>query len=260
MDARDTFAHHIHDVFLEKKRKDNRPCTCWLRPRDYEPRLSLGNGIDRYTFEKGALLLQEGQPSDYIFEIESGMAIAYRYLDDDRRQIVEILHAGDVCGITSGRSLLLTVQAQTCITALRYSGTVLENDSLLRQKLFDRLRLQYAALSEHALNLARRSSTHRVANYLIGVIPQRGGTKCQMTKGDSPDATAHIELSRADLADYLGLTEESISRAYTVLYRAGIIEKTSTSQVQTDVHIPDMCRLCQFAGGFLQLKKTLKTK
>jgi len=95
--------------------------------------------------------------------------------------------------------------------------------------------------------LGRKSSLERVATFLTRCVPGRGGPDCPGPRAGSDRADVRLALTRYGIADYLGMTIETVSRSLAGLKRRGIV---SISKID-EVCIHDVCALCRLTGTHL---------
>jgi len=162
------------------------------------------------TFAVGQQVFGEGDKADYVFKVVSGAVRAVQMLADGRRQIAEFYLPGDVFGIELGGGRRMTAEAIGDIVLVVARRTTLTNDAarLWRHALAGLERAQ-----AHMLTLGRRSASERVAHFLTDLVERTGA-----------DGVVELPMSRQDMADYLGLTIETVSRTLTQLQSQGAIE------------------------------------
>lgn len=210
------------------------------------------------AFRARALIIDEGDAVNAVYEVLEGGVILFKLLPDGRRQIIEILGVGDVFGLSPNMVSDIAAETLTDVRVALHDKRAVDSDSALRDRLFTRLRNQMCALHDHALLLGRKSAQERVATFIMRLIPGRGGVACSgpgtMGHGmagatraavlDSP-STVDLAMTRQEIADYLGLTIETVSRAFSALRREGIIAYDR----QDSVSIPSVCTLCRLTGS-----------
>jgi len=166
----------------------------------------------------------EGEAADYVYQVISGAVRTSRILRDGRRQIDEFHFAGDYFGIEAGDLHRVTAEAMTD-TSVRMvrRGTLSElagQRSDVARAIF-RLTVEGLQRSQdHVLMLGRKSACERVAGLLVDLAERTGATK-----------ELDVPMSRQDMADYLGLTIETVSRTLTQLQADGIIAIPTTRHI-----------------------------
>jgi CRP/FNR family nitrogen fixation transcriptional regulator len=169
----------------------------------------------RYAREEE--IFGEGEPADYVYKVLSGGVRTYRILRDGRRQIDEFHFAGSYFGIEAGAEHRASAEAITDATVLvarriSLSDLSSQGGEVARQLL----QLTVAGLQrtqDHVVLLGRKSASERVASLLLDLDERAGSPR-----------TLNVPMSRQDMADYLGLTIETVSRTLTQLQADGLIE------------------------------------
>ncbi|WP_336168517.1 helix-turn-helix domain-containing protein [Ensifer sp. MJa1] len=188
---------------------------CSLAPPDLSSVFSLQPMID---VAPGQALFWEGDDAKYVFQVEDGMLRALRLLADGRRVIVGFLHAGDLLGVSLKDRYLYTVEAITEVRLRRYPRRRFEDEVArrphLREQLFSKLCDEMTAAQDQAVLLSRRSADEKVANFLLLMAKDRDA---------EPVTFVDLPMTRLDIADYLNMTIETVSRTITKFASNGII-------------------------------------
>lgn len=192
-----------------------------------------------------AHVFREGDRADRLYQLVDGAVMLYKLLPDGRRQVVELLGAGDVFGLSA--LPVYDCSAETLVTCnvLAYDRTVVEHSPDLLRRLSAHVHAQLCALHEHAVLLGRKSALERVATFVMHCVPGRGGFNCAGPRCEGDSAVVRLGMTRQEIADYLGLTLETVSRAFSELRRRGII----AIDKQEEVRVHDVCRMCQLTGA-----------
>lgn len=175
------------------------------------------------TFETGSAVFWEGDDARHVFEVVEGVLRVFRIMSDGRRVITGFIYSGDLLGVSLKDHYLYTAEAVTRTKLRRYERGRFQDEinrsSELRPQLFARLCDEMAAAQDQMILLARKSAEERVASFLL-VIARRLGTL-------HAQAVIEIPMTRLDMADYLGLTIETVSRTMTRLASCGVIAPSS---------------------------------
>ena len=166
-------------------------------------------------YRRGATIYYSGEPSDHWYFVAAGIAARSAGLSDGRRQIVELLLPGDFFGFSSAgvhHSAVEAVTDQTTIVryprrnveALAESNPKLANQ--LRQLAFEAIR----RLDDRVVTVGRMNAVEKVGAFLIEMA--------ERAPHDLGDRIA-LPLSRYEIADYLGLSMETVSRSISELRR-----------------------------------------
>ena len=187
-----------------------------------QPSLSVGSpiaGLARaLDFPSRATIVDEGEPARAIYRIVSGHVMVSRFLPDGRRQIFEVLGPGGVFGVTPNGHHDSAAEALTEVRLMAFDRHAAERSSEFNAALADLLKAQLCALHDHAVLLGRKSAVERVMSYIEDLI---GVADAQ--HADDDVAIVRVLMTRSEIADYLGLTLETVSRAFSQLKREGVI-------------------------------------
>jgi CRP/FNR family transcriptional regulator len=168
------------------------------------------------TLPIGAALFWEGDQAGQIFNLLEGVIRVYRIMPDGRRAIMGFIHPGDVLGVSFRDRYLFTAEAVTTVKVRRFARSrffALINESpALRPQLFAILCDEMSAAQDQLLLLGRKTAEERVVSFLLAIHRKTA-------RGDEVE----LPMSRQDMADYLGLTIETVSRMMTNLIRRGLI-------------------------------------
>ena len=172
------------------------------------------------TFAVGEALFWEGDEAGQIFDVLEGVLRVYRIMPDGRRAIMGFIHPGDVLGVSFQNRYLFTAEAVTEVKVRRFGRgrffAMINETPALRPQLFAILCDEMSAAQDQMLLLGRKTAVERVASFLDGwglrVASCQGGA----TRLDLP-------MTRNDLAEYLGLTVETISRALATLRKQAVV-------------------------------------
>ena len=176
----------------------------------------------------GRCFVAEGERRAHVFNLTSGAVKLSKLMPDGRTQIVGFLFMGDFVGFGPPDEAGFTAEALTPVRLCRFPRTrfieLLETFPALERKLLSRASHEIAAAREQMLLLGRKTARERVASFLLGLAraAERIG---------HPTDTLHLPMSRAEIADYLGLTTETVSRVFTTLRKEGRISLEGASAV-----------------------------
>jgi CRP/FNR family nitrogen fixation transcriptional regulator len=167
----------------------------------------------------------EGDDALTFFKVVSGVVRTCKFLADGRRQIDAFHIVGDVFGVEAAADHAFSAEAVCDCTVVAYRRRGLETaastDADLSRHLFTYAMRTLSRAQHHALLLGRKSAVEKVAAFLLEWAAH------------SPDAViVSLAMTRQDIADYLGLTIETVSRTLSHLERAAIIELSSARQIR----------------------------
>lgn len=199
--------------------------------------LHLSKFTNRTTYHSSEELVPEGENVERYANILSGVVKLSKLLADGRQQIVGLQFAPDFLGRPFKSKSDTAAEAATDVRVCSFPKTVLETMILESPELEHILHQQTLKELDEArdwmMTLGRKSASEKVASflYLIG------------TNIDPEHSTGHqsvhfeIPLKRSDIADFLGLTIETVSRQLTKLRKAGVIEiENNRSVTISDMH------------------------
>lgn len=180
----------------------------------------------------------EGSSADAWFQVRSGALRTCKLLLDGRRQIDAFLLPNDFFGFERLPEHGSSAEAIMPTTVVRYSRArtekLADEDSRIGRQLLDITLKQLNAAQDRILLLGRKTAEEKLATFLLEMLVRSSG-------GDAVD----LPMSRIDIADYLGLTIETVSRTLSAFRREGII-RLPTPQT---VVVPDRFVLERLAGA-----------
>lgn len=191
------------------------------------------------------VIYYEGDPARRLFEVASGTVMLFKLLPDGRRQVVEVLRQGEIFGLAGSDEYDCTAETLTEATVHELELRLVEGSAEVQCKLAKCLSNQMRILHEHAVLLGRKSAVERVASFLMYLVPDRGGLGCVGPDDEANDGyDLKLHMTRQEIADYLGLTIETVSRVVSDLKRRGVIRIDRSDQI----HLKRVCSLCQMTG------------
>lgn len=176
------------------------------------------------TVAQGETVFEEGAPAEYVYKIESGSVRLVKLIADGHRQICDFLLPGDLLGFSSRAVHDFSAEAiQDCVL-VRYRRRDLERLMKADPEFACELQaLTAQGLSgayAHMVRLCHRSARDRLSWFLLGMAE----------KSDSE--WIDLPMSRLDVADYLGLAHETVSRAFTQLKKSGAIVEPTLNRIR----------------------------
>ncbi|HXQ65487.1 MAG TPA: helix-turn-helix domain-containing protein [Alphaproteobacteria bacterium] len=187
-------------------------------------------------------LFYEGDPAEFLFNVTGGMIRVHKLLADGRRQVTGFLYPGDFVGLAVHDSYAYTAETVVATSVCRFPRTKLH--ALMREMPHLENRMLSMASNElieaqdQMLLLGRKTAQEKIASFLL-MISRRAGRRGQ------PDNPIHLPMGRTDIADFLGLTTETVSRVFTQFKTSGAIRLLDNSRVQ----LSDMRALGATAQG-----------
>jgi CRP-like cAMP-binding protein len=183
-----------------------------------------GIQIDRHRVKNltaQETLFIEGDNAEFVYEVLDGAVCCYRQLLDGRRQVFSFSYPGDLIGLVQGdahryNSDALCPTCIRCIPRHKLLRTAYERPEVA-EKLLQYATSELAVMQDHLVMLAQKSATEKVASFLLA-LPRRHANE------QTAPVIFNLPMMRIDIADYLGLTIETVSRNLTKLKIAGIID------------------------------------
>jgi len=190
--------------------------------------IALGPGLAlqgvRMRFQRNEEIFGEGEPAAHVYRVVSGAVRTVRFSADGRRQIMAFHLPGDVFGLEPNKQHGCSAEAVSDaeVSGVRRSmiETAADQHIAAAQALLGLVSRELQCSQEHAHVLGRKGACERVAAFLL----QLGERVASRREIDLP-------MSRADIADYLALTIETVSRAFTQMERDKSIALPSSRHV-----------------------------
>lgn len=180
-------------------------------------RLAAETTIRRYG--AGETLLHDGDEALHIINIRSGSVKVFKSLPDGRRAVVGFLFRGDFAGLAALEFYSSGVEAMEPVQAWRLPRAafrqLVADRHALEADLLGRVTHDLEVAQEQMLLLSRKTAMERLTSFLLQLArrePESGGP-----------AHVRLHMTRSDMADYLGLTTETVSRCFSKLRRSGFI-------------------------------------
>lgn len=174
--------------------------------------------------DRNAEVYGDGEPAEYVYRVVQGVVRTCKLLHDGRRQINAFHLPGDFFGLNADEEYWFAAEAVTnaTVTFVKRSALVAlaSRDGELANDLWRESTANLHRAHDHMLLLARRSAQERIAAFLLEMAE-----RADMTN------TVELPMSRLDIADYLGLTIETVSRTLTYLEKAAAIELATSRRI-----------------------------
>lgn len=169
------------------------------------------------VYRKDTEIFAEGERAAYFYKVVSGAVRTYKLLSDGRRQIADFHLPGDVFGIEFMDERRFSAEAVTDAAVIVYRccrpETLMTSDNPFGAFIIAAIMRGLERAHEHILLLGRKSALEKVAAFLLDLFER-------VSEGGSMD----LPMGRSDIADYLGLTIETVSRTLTHLEREAVIQ------------------------------------
>lgn len=197
------------------------------------------------SYEAGQTVIWSGDQMDFVGSVVSGISTLTQTMEDGRTQMVGLLLPSDFVGRPGRDRAAYDVVAVTdmvmCCFRRKPFEAMMAKTPHIAERLLEMTLDELDAAREWMLVLGRKTAREKIAS-LLAIIARRDATlKMQETQGR---LVFDLPLTREAMADYLGLTLETVSRQISALKREGVIELEGKRHVT----IPDMGRLLEEAG------------
>lgn len=175
------------------------------------------------SFPRNSEVFGEGEPADYLYKVVNGCVRTYRILSDGRRQITGFYLPGEVFGLAFGadhsESAEAIADSKVVVLKRRALDAVADRDAAITRELFALTGRELRRVQDRILLLIE-SAQERVVGFLL-----------EMAERLAADRMFELPMSRQDIADYLGLTIETVSRTLTALEGRAAIEVGGSRRV-----------------------------
>lgn len=184
-----------------------------------------GIGI-KVRVPRGETIFNEGDPAEHAYKVVSGCVRLCRHLTDGRRQIAQFLFPGDLFSFMEFGEHKFTAEAVADVVLIAFPQKQLlrlrAERSSIQERFLTLLSERVLDAQQHLIMLGRQKAKERVASFLVHMWERIGA---------EDDGVLDVPMSRLDIADYLGLTIETVCRVLSELKRAGTIKIPTAGQL-----------------------------
>ena len=174
------------------------------------------------AYPRNSEIFGENEPADYLYKVVSGSVRTYKILSDGRRQVGGFYLPGDIFGLEFADDHTLSAEAisDTKVLVVKRStlSALASRDASVAQQLFALTGRELGRVQDRILLLIKNAQ-ERVASFLLEMAERASGNAIE------------LPMSRQDIADYLGLTIETVSRTLTSLEGAAAIEVSTSRHI-----------------------------
>jgi CRP/FNR family nitrogen fixation transcriptional regulator len=174
------------------------------------------------AYPRNSEIFGENEPADYLYKVVSGSVRTYKILSDGRRQVGGFYLPGDIFGLEFADEHTLSAEAisDTKVLIVKRStlNALASHDASVAQQLFALTGRELRRVQDRILLLIKNAQ-ERVASFLLEMAERVSGNAIE------------LPMSRQDIADYLGLTIETVSRTLTSLEGAAAIEVSTSRHI-----------------------------
>lgn len=184
----------------------------------------------------------EGETAEYLFNLKSGCVRISKMLADGRRQIIGFLFPGEFFGLACSNGYSYTAETITDAELCRMPRTdIIKKFSdipKLGQKVLNITHAELQRTQDQMLLLGRKSAKEKLATFLLNLMDKS-------IKDHDSNKKIYLPMCRSDIADYLGLTIETVSRQFTILGKENLISLSDSQFVE----ILNLDKLNRIASG-----------
>ncbi|GIT91550.1 hypothetical protein JANAI62_20070 [Jannaschia pagri] len=198
-----------------------------LRMANPKPATARAHVRPMRNLPRQATLYRERDAADTLYEVTSGLLRLTRVLETGRRQVVAFAQPGDILGYAAGPVHQADCEALTDVTVLTHRRSALDDaqtNPVLRQRLQAGAMAQITALQDHLLLLARKGAVGKLAAFLCHL-------EGRSTVLSSDGTVIDLGAPRGDIADYLCISLETVSRTLTRMCEDGILRRDGVSRL-----------------------------
>jgi CRP/FNR family nitrogen fixation transcriptional regulator len=194
-------------------------------------------------YRGGSKLFGQAEPADYVYQIREGAVRTYKLLSDGRRQIGAFLLRGDILGAEDGEVHRFTAEIMVDTTLWiakrrRLFARLAKGDISAANNVRELITKNLEHIENHLLLLGRQKSLEKVAAFLLEIDRRLGQPEVMV-----------LPMTRRDIADYLGMTIETVSRALSSLQEERILSLMGTNHREIVLH--DRSKLAQRATSLI---------
>ncbi len=197
------------------------------------------------TYAPGQTIIWAGDTTRFLGSVVEGVAVLSQTMEDGRRQMVGLLLPSDFVGRPGRSTAPFDVVAATEVLLCRFDRVEFEKmvaeSPAIAGRLLQMTLDELDAAREWMLLLGRKTAREKIASLLAIIARRTAALRLQKPDGK---VAFQLPLSREAMADYLGLTLETVSRQMSALKRDGLIRLEGKRQVV----IPDYARLLNETG------------
>ncbi len=203
---------------------------------------SVLNGNDLRAFSKIStdlrrsaqqVICSEDEDADNIYNIRTGAVRISKMLSDGRRQITGFLFAGNFFGLSCKDKYSITAEAITdveiCVFSRARIMEAFRQFPQLGERVFDMTRTELDSTHDQMLLLGRKTAREKLCSFLLTM--RKKNSPAETPENNPENNNVDLPMSRSDIADFLGLTVETISRQFTSLHKLDLIELDGSHRV-----------------------------
>lgn len=195
------------------------------------------------AIKSGDVVFEEGDHARHVFTLSAGVLKLYKLLPNGRRLITGFLYPGDFLGLAGNNAYVYGAQAITdghlCQFEAGAFRALMARHPALKDNLLAKANDELRHAQDQMLLLGRKTPTARLASFLLRLAAANA-------RYDRPTDVVTLPMTREDIADFLGLTIETVSRTFTKLKTDGVIALPNRARVE----IKDITELSMMAEDY----------
>ncbi|MDA5193413.1 Crp/Fnr family transcriptional regulator [Govanella unica] len=172
--------------------------------------------------QTGETVVSQGDPAVFFYNLVTGALRLVKLMPNGRRQIIGFLYPGDFLGLATRDTYPYAAEALgdtvLCQFEKRSFTAFLEQSPEMRAELLERANSELTLAQDQMLLLGRKTPSERLATFLLR-LPEKD------------DGSIQLVMTRQDIADYLGLTIETVSRTFSRFKAEGLLSLPSRATV-----------------------------
>ena len=180
------------------------------------------------TIKEGENLFFTGDEAEFVYEVIEGVVRSSKVLMDGRRQVLNFCYPGEILGLSHDGKYHCDCEAVSPVKVRLYRKNAFFKEIDADPEFCARLLRSAAAevnnMQDHFMMLGRKSAMEKIASFLVALLDRVKRPGQKVYEFDLP-------MNRSDVADFLGVTIETVSRNLTRLRQMGVIELPNTHQV-----------------------------
>lgn len=184
----------------------------------------------QFRLGRGQPLFHEGDPAGRVFTLTGGALKLYKLLPDGRRQVTGFVHPGDFLGISVDDEHAFSAEAleqsKLCAFPRARFDDFVEGHGEMERELYRMAAHELAAAQEQMVLLGRKTAAERLASFFLSLARR------VERRQDVPAGFIDLPMSRSDIADYLGLTKETVSRVLALLKQRRLVRLDAIDRIE----------------------------
>lgn len=194
------------------------------------------------TYEAKEHIFRDGDAVTHVYQVEIGHVCIYKMMSDGRRQVIDFAYPGDIIALGAigehTANAIATTRTRVHCLPVAAIRQIMKQDARLGFELYEAMSRELMAARELLFTVTQRTATERVASFLLALARRNE------RRGEEASEFV-LPMTRSDIADFLGLTIETVSRTFTKLRAEGVIELAQSVLVT----ITDPAALVRHAEG-----------